>query len=96
MQITDETVDKIAELAKLKFEGEKKQEIKKDLNKVLDFVEKINELDTEGIEPLIHISDEINVLRADVSENNTTQQEALKNAPKKDNYYFKIPKVIQD
>lgn len=94
MKIDLNTVDKIASLAKLEFNGSEKEAIAQDMNKMLDFVDKLQEVDTEGIKPLIHITDEINVLRADVAKIEITQKEALKNAPKKDSTYFKIPKVI--
>jgi aspartyl-tRNA(Asn)/glutamyl-tRNA(Gln) amidotransferase subunit C len=94
MKIDLNTVDKIASLAKLEFNGSEKEEIAKDMNKMLDFVDKLQEVDTENVKPLIHITDEINVLREDVAKIEITQKEALKNAPKKDSTYFKIPKVI--
>ena len=95
MTIDDKTVEKIAKLSKLQFDGEAKENIKADMNKMLEFVGKLNEIDTEGVEPLIYMTDEINVLRDDVVVQETTQQEALKNAPKKDSDYFRIPKVLQ-
>jgi aspartyl-tRNA(Asn)/glutamyl-tRNA(Gln) amidotransferase subunit C len=94
MNITDETVDHIAHLSRLRFEGAAKEEIKSDLEKILGFMGKLSELDTEGIEPLVFMSDEINVLREDVAEVTVTQKEALSNAPKKDSDYFRIPKVL--
>lgn len=94
MEINNETVDKIARLSKLSFSGEQKEAIKNDMNKMLDFVGKLNEVNTDGVEPLIHMSDEVNVLRPDVNVVSISQEEALKNAPKKDSTYFKIPKVL--
>jgi aspartyl-tRNA(Asn)/glutamyl-tRNA(Gln) amidotransferase subunit C len=61
---------------------------------MLAFVEKLNELDTDGVEPLIYMTEERNILRDDVPETTITQKEALQNAPKKDSDYFKAPKVI--
>jgi aspartyl-tRNA(Asn)/glutamyl-tRNA(Gln) amidotransferase subunit C len=95
MKIDNETVDKIAHLARLEFENEAKDQIIKDMNNMLAFVDKLNEIDTSQIEPLIYMSDEINVLRADVVKQEITQAEALKNAPKHDSDYFKVPKVIE-
>ncbi|OFY65420.1 MAG: asparaginyl/glutamyl-tRNA amidotransferase subunit C [Bacteroidetes bacterium RIFCSPLOWO2_02_FULL_36_8] len=92
--ITESTVDKLAHLARLSFEGESKQKIIKDLNNILGFVEKLNELDTEGVPALTHISSEINNLREDKVIQNITREDALKNAPKKDSFYFRVPKVI--
>lgn len=94
MEINDKIVDKIAHLSKLSFSGEEKEAIKRDMSKMLDFVGKLEEVDTSGVEPLIHMSGEVNVLRADENEFSITQEEALKNAPKKDSTYFKMPKVL--
>lgn len=94
MKIDLNTVDKIASLAKLEFNGSEKEAIAQDMTKMLDFVDKLQEVNTEGVKPLIHITDEVNVLRADDARIEITQKEALKNAPKKDSTYFKIPKVI--
>jgi aspartyl-tRNA(Asn)/glutamyl-tRNA(Gln) amidotransferase subunit C len=94
MKIDDKTVDKIASLSKLSFSGKQKEAIKNDMNKMLDFIGKLEELDTDGVKPLIHMTDDVNVLRADDAVSEMTQKEALKNAPKKDSTYFKIPKVL--
>ncbi len=94
MKIDLTTVDKIASLAKLEFNGSEKEDIAMDMNKMLDFVDKLQEVDTEGVKPLIHMTEQVNVLREDVARIEITQKEALKNAPKKDSTYFKIPKVI--
>ena len=94
MKIDLKTVDKIASLSKLEFNGTEKERIAMDMNKMLDFVDKLQEVDTEGVAPLIHITSEVNVLREDVARIDITQKEALKNAPKKDSTYFKIPKVL--
>lgn len=95
MKIDNETVDKIAHLARLEFENEAKQEIIKDMNNMLSFIDKLNELDTKNVEPLIYMSDEVNVLREDDVKHEITQDEALKNASKKDSDYFKVPKVLE-
>lgn len=97
MTVDDNLVDKIAELARLEFHAEAKEEIKTDLNKMLSFVEKLNELDTTNVEPLVYITETTNVLRNDEPHGKDVvkQTDALKNAPKKDSDYFKVPKVIQ-
>jgi aspartyl-tRNA(Asn)/glutamyl-tRNA(Gln) amidotransferase subunit C len=87
-------VDEIAHLARLEFNDASKQEIINDLNRMLAFVDKLNELNTDSIEPLIYMTDETNVLREDEVIQTLTQDEALKNAPRKDSDYFKVPKVI--
>jgi aspartyl-tRNA(Asn)/glutamyl-tRNA(Gln) amidotransferase subunit C len=94
-KIDIKTVDEIAHLARLEFDQEAKAEILNDMNRMLGFIDKLNELDTTNTEPLIYMTQEKNVLRADEPEVSLTQKEALKNAPKKDSDYFKAPKVIE-
>jgi len=93
-KIDIKTVDEIAHLARLEFDDTAKAGIVNDLNRMLSFVDKLNELDTSGIAPLIYMTEEKNILRADEPQVTLTQKEALKNAPKKDSDYFKAPKVI--
>ena len=95
MEVNDALVDKLAHLARLKFEAADKQEIKSDLQKMIAFVEKLNELDTTGVEPLLHMTDELNVLREDEVKGSISREEALKNAPLHDEQFFKVPKVIK-
>ena len=94
-KINQETVDKLATLSRLEFNGKEKEEIVNDLNRMLDFVSKLNELDTTNVEPLIYMNDEKNVLREDEVKQTISQKEALSNAPKKDSDYFKVPKVVE-
>lgn len=94
MKITDEIVDHIAHLARLKFEGDKKVAIKQDMENIISFMDILSELPTDNVEPLIFMNDSVNVLREDVPVVSLTQAEALKNAPKKDSDYFRIPKVL--
>lgn len=94
MQIQEETIQHIAHLARLKFEGKDMEAIQKDLSNIVSFMDKLNELDTTGVEPLVFMSEEVNVLREDVAQETITVQQALKNAPKKDSDYFRIPKVL--
>jgi len=95
-KIDIKTVDEVAHLARLEFSEEGKVEILNDMNRMLAFVDKLNEMDTNGIEPLIYMTDEVNVLREDEAKDTLTQKQALKNAPKKDSDYFKVPKVIDN
>jgi aspartyl-tRNA(Asn)/glutamyl-tRNA(Gln) amidotransferase subunit C len=95
MEVNDPLVDKLAHLARLKFNDEEKQEIKTDLQRMIAFVEKLNELDLDGVEPLLHLSDEINVLREDEVKGSVSREEALKNAPAHDEQFIKVPKVIK-
>jgi aspartyl-tRNA(Asn)/glutamyl-tRNA(Gln) amidotransferase subunit C len=94
MNIDSETVDKIAHLARLELAADEKQEMIADMNKILDFMAKLNEIDTSGVEPLVYMSAEVNVLRDDVVKQEITPTEALLNAPKHDDKYFLVAKVI--
>ncbi|MDP2385042.1 MAG: Asp-tRNA(Asn)/Glu-tRNA(Gln) amidotransferase subunit GatC [Bacteroidota bacterium] len=96
MTIDTKTVDEIAHLARLEFEAEAKTEIIKDMNNMLKFVEKLNELNTDNVQPLIYMTEESNVMREDEPKVTLTQDEALKNAPKHDSDYFKVSKVIDN
>ena len=95
MEVNDALVDKLAHLARLKFDAAEKEEIKNDLQRMIAFVEKLNELDTTGVAPLLHMTDEINILRDDEIKGSITRDEALKNAPLHDEKFFKVPKVIR-
>ena len=95
MKIDGKTLDRIAELARLDMSDPvARKAILQDMQRVIDFVEKLNEVDTTGVEPLIFMTDEENVLRDDVAKLEITKQEALMNAPVKDSDYFKVPRVV--
>ena len=87
-------VKRIADLSKLEFTSDETTAILKDMNQMLEFIDQLKELDTTNIEPLIHMTEDENVLREDDASSGVSQQEALKNAPSKDSTYFKIPKVL--
>ena len=95
MELNNKLIEDISKLSKLKFDESSIEKMKDDLEKILAFVDKLNEIDTEGVEPLIYMSDEVNVLRADEISEETAQEEALKNAPQKDSDYFKVPTVLK-
>mgnify|MGYP001293696511 FL=1 len=95
MEITNKLIQDIAALAKLEFDEQSAKQMKADLEKIIGFVDKLNEIDTEGIEPLIYLSEEVNVLREDEVKAVISQVEALKNAPEKDSDYFKVPTVLK-
>ena len=95
MNIDSETVDKIAHLARLELADTEKQEMIGDMNKILGFMDKLNEIDTSGIEPLVYMTNEINTVREDVIKHEVTHEEALLNAPKHDKDYFLVAKVIE-
>lgn len=95
MKVTENLIDHLAHLARLHFNNDEKAEIKQDLERMITFVEKLQEVDTTGVEPAMHMSDEFNVLREDEAEHTISREEALKNAPITDGVYFKVPKVIK-
>lgn len=95
MEVNDALIEKLAHLSRLKFNEAEKEEIKNDLKKMIAFIEKLNELDTTGVEPLLHMTEEVNVLREDEVEVSITREQALQNAPLHDGQYFKVPKVIK-
>ena len=95
MNIDTKIVDEVAHLARLEFDEKAKEEIIGDMNRMLSFIDKLSELDTENVEPLIYMTDEVNVMRDDEPVVTITQEDALKNAPKRDSDYYKAPKVIE-
>ncbi len=95
MKIDKELVDKLAHLARLEFQDEQKLKIEQDLNRILSFMESLNEVDTSQVAPLVYLTDEKNVFRKDEVIQDLSHEEALKNAPKKDSDYFRVPKVIE-
>lgn len=96
MSVTKKDVEKIAELARLKFDDKELENFTNDMNNILSYVDKLNEPDTENVEPLSHPNEGSNIFRDDLLKKSTTTDEALKNAPDKDDKFFKVPKVIQD
>jgi aspartyl-tRNA(Asn)/glutamyl-tRNA(Gln) amidotransferase subunit C len=95
MKIDDRMIDKIAGLAYLEFRDEEKEKIRKDLEQILTFVEKLKELDTDRVDPLIYLSDNPDVLREDRIIHSLNRDEALLNAPDKSDGFFRVPKVIK-
>jgi len=95
MEVNDAMVEKLAHLSRLQFNEKEKAEIKNDLQRMIAFVEKLNELDLDNVEPLLHMSDEVNILRDDVVKGSVSRLQALQNAPIHDEQFFKVPKVIK-
>ncbi|MFC5409179.1 Asp-tRNA(Asn)/Glu-tRNA(Gln) amidotransferase subunit GatC [Larkinella bovis] len=95
MKVDHETLHKIAHLARLDVRPEEEQSLIESLNEVLTWMEQLNEIDTTGVEPLTHISAELNVLREDEVANQLPREQALANAPEKNDAYFQVPKVIE-
>ncbi|MDF1699283.1 MAG: Asp-tRNA(Asn)/Glu-tRNA(Gln) amidotransferase subunit GatC [Saprospiraceae bacterium] len=94
MAIEDNVILKLEKLAKLRLTNEERGAISKDLEKILTMVDKLEEIDTEGVEPLLYIHEEVNVLRKDSAENKLSTEEGLSNAPKRIKDYFAVPKII--
>ena len=86
---------KMAKLARLNIKEDEKEQLMADFTQILDWVEKLKEIDTEDVEPLVHMSEEINRLREDEVKNQLTQEQALSNAPDADGQFFRVPKVIK-
>lgn len=96
MEVNDALVENLCKLACLEFDAAGRQEIKKDLQKMIGFVEKLNELDLRDVKPLLYMGDEINRLREDIPEKPLSRPEALENAPLADDLYFKVPQVVKN
>lgn len=94
MSVTIKDVDKIAQLAKLKFKENEKVKLQSELNKILEYIDQLNELNLDNIEPLENINETENVLRKDEIEIWLTNEEALRNATSKTGKFFKVPKVL--
>ncbi len=95
MNADKETLRKIAHLARLELKKGAEKEMLDSLNKILTWVEKLNEVDTTGVEPLTHLTDEVNVLREDKVQEPLPRERGLHNAPRKDDDYFRVPKVLE-
>lgn len=95
MQIDKTTLHKIANLARLEITPEEEVPLLQSLENVLSWMEHLNELDTDNVAPLTHISSEINVMREDVVGNHLPREQGLHNAPSQDGTYFRVPKVIE-
>ena len=95
MKVDKETLHKIAHLARLEVRPEEEAEMLKSLNEVLTWMEQLNEVDTTGVEPLMHISEEMNVLRDDVVGQHLPREQALANAPQHNEQFFQVPKVLE-
>lgn len=95
MEINEAMVDQLAALSKLEFNKEEKDELIKDLQGMLTFVNTLQQLDTENVEPLLYITSNKNILRADEVSSEINRDQALQNAHLKDEQFFKVPKVIK-
>lgn len=93
-KISDETIEYVGILAKLELSAEEKEQAKADMEKMLDYIDTLNELDTEGIEPMSHVFPISNVFREDAVTNGDNHEEMLANAPEKKEQSYKVPKTF--
>ena len=93
--VNDALLDKLAHLSMLEFEEDEKADMKIELEKMFTFIEKLNEPDTTGVEPLLHMSKQQDVFRKDEVKGQISKEDTFKNAPEPDNKFFKVPKVIK-
>lgn len=94
MKIEESLILKLEQLSRLQLSASERAHIRKDLNRILEMVEKLEELDTAGVDPLTYINEDVNVLREDAVKGQVERTDALKNAPDQDGAYFRVPKVI--
>lgn len=95
MEVNAALIDKLSLLARLEIKPEEKEQLQQDMQQMIGFIEKLQELDTTGIDPLIHLTEEINVLRADEVKDSVDRADALQNAALKNDAFFMVPKVIK-
>lgn len=93
--ISDETIDYVGILAKLELSSEEKEQAKEDMEKMLNYIDKLNELDVAGVEPMSHIYPIDNIFREDVVTNGDDRDNILSNAPATKNGQFKVPKTVE-
>ena len=95
IKVTQDLIDNLSELSKLNFDQKQNQQIKFDLEKMLEFVNTISQINTDNVEPLVYVNEETKLLRKDEVKDSLSQTDALKNAPEKDSDYFKVPVVLK-
>ncbi len=95
MKIDRPLRDKIAHLARLELDEKDAEKVMQDMTTIVEWVEKLNEVDTEGVEPLTSMSHELNAFREDKAKTTLTHEEVLKNAPQRDENFFRVPKVLE-
>ena len=93
--ISDETIEYVGILAKLELSAEEKEEAKADMGRMLDYIDKLNELDTSGVEPMSHVFPVQNVFREDVVTNEDDSENMLKNAPAERDNMYEVPKTVE-
>ncbi|MCI9148430.1 MAG: Asp-tRNA(Asn)/Glu-tRNA(Gln) amidotransferase subunit GatC [Hungatella sp.] len=93
--IGDDTIEYVSILAKLELSGKEKEDAKREMGRMLDYIDKLNELDTDGVEPMSHVFPVNNVFREDVVTNEDNREDILKNAPRQKEGAFKVPKTVE-
>ena len=94
-KITDETIEYVGILAKLKLSGAEKEQAKEDMQKMLNYIDKLDELDTTGVEPMSHVFPIHNVFREDVVTNGDDREQLLANAPEEKDGQYQVPKTVE-
>lgn len=95
MKIDQDTIQKLAHLARIKIDPGNEKSLIRDMEQILTWIEKLNELDTSQVSELNHMSAERNRFRPDTPDNHLTKQEALRNSPDHDGDFFRVPKVLE-
>ena len=96
MQLDKDLISRLEKLARLQLSDPERDKLTSDLQSILDMVDKLRELDTTGVEPLVYLNDQGNVWREDEVGQQLSPEQALQNAPKQDGQYFRVPKVIEE
>jgi aspartyl-tRNA(Asn)/glutamyl-tRNA(Gln) amidotransferase subunit C len=95
MKIDISEIERLAELSRLRLNDDEKYRVREDMQRIIGFIDKLQQVDTTGIEPLVHVNNHVNVLRDDIEAQSINREDALKNAPSHDSDFFKIPKVLK-
>jgi aspartyl-tRNA(Asn)/glutamyl-tRNA(Gln) amidotransferase subunit C len=95
MQVTATLIDHLAQLARLQFNDAEKENIRTDLQRMVNFIEKLQEVNTDGVEPLTHMTGNVDIFREDQPKKTITTEEGMRNATKHTDNYFVVPKVIK-
>jgi aspartyl-tRNA(Asn)/glutamyl-tRNA(Gln) amidotransferase subunit C len=95
MIIDEKTIHKVADLARIEIKEEEVSALSSEMNKILTFMEKLNELDTTHVKPLVYMNEEVNVWREDVAKEEISVADGLKNAAVHNENYFFVPKIIK-
>lgn len=95
MKIDQKTVQNMAHLARLELSEQEQVKMVDDLSKILNWMDQLKELDTTNVEPMTHMSEEVNVFREDIVKNELSREKGLRNAPSQNGEYFQVPKVIE-